>query len=162
VKPEGGGDIKIDREGRLWHEGEEIVHEGLRAALFRWLDRQDADSPANASHRGEPRYVFRLDQNRFAHVEVEDTPLVARAVQWIDGHPILMLSDGASEPLDPRLLTVDAEGVLRAWVRNGRLEARLATSAVAGLAGALDEDARGLSLILGGVEHAVSFRPIGA
>ncbi|HEY6476135.1 MAG TPA: hypothetical protein VI456_06100, partial [Polyangia bacterium] len=45
----------------------------------------------------------------------------------------LALSDGAEEPLDPATLTADGAGVLRARVRDGRLEARLATSAVAAL-----------------------------
>ena len=35
------------------------------------------------------------------------------------------------EALDPATLTVDDAGVLRAWVRGGRLEARLASSAAA-------------------------------
>ena len=54
----------------------------------------------------------------------------------------LALSDGAEEPLDPATLTVDGDGVLRAWVRGGRLEARLATSAVAALGRAAHGDAR--------------------
>lgn len=52
-----------------------------------------------------------------------------------DGGAILLaLSDGAEERLDVETLTVDDAGVLRAWVRGGRLEARLASSAVAALA----------------------------
>ena len=46
----------------------------------------------------------------------------------------LALSDGSEEALDPATLTVDGAGVLRARVRGGRLEARLASSAAAALA----------------------------
>jgi hypothetical protein len=119
--------IRIDREGELWHEGQPIAHEGLRRALYRWLDR----SP-------EGRYVFRLDEARFANVEVADTPLVARAARWDDESLWLALSDGAEERLDPSTLTVDAAGILRGQVRGGRLEARLANSAAAVLAERLD------------------------
>jgi len=52
------------------HEGAEVTHEGLRRALFRWLDRN-----------GDGRYVLRLDERRFAYLDVDDTPLVARAAR---------------------------------------------------------------------------------
>ena len=120
--------IRIDREGRFIHEGAPVTHEGLLRALFRWLDRErDGEE--------DGRYVFRLDAKRFAYVEVDDTPLVARAARVdSDGTIWLALSDGAEERLAPETLTVDGDGVLRAWARQGRLEARLAGSAVAALA----------------------------
>jgi len=117
-------EISIDREGRFIHEGAEVTHEGLRRALFRWLDRLPPP---------DGRYVLRLDEQRFAYLEdVADTPMVARAARIDGGGGVqLALSDGSEEPLDPTTLTVDAAGVLRAWVRGGRLEARLASSAAA-------------------------------
>jgi hypothetical protein len=122
--------IRVDREGRFVHEGAEVTHEGLKRALYRWLDRLPAP---------DGRYVLRLDERRFAYLDdVADTPLVARAAR-IDpaGTVRLALSDGSEEALDPETLTIDDEGVLRAWVRGGRLEARLATSAAAVLADAI-------------------------
>lgn len=116
--------ISVDREGRFIHEGAEVTHEGLKRALFRWLDRLPPP---------DGRYVLRLDEKRFAYLEdVADTPLVARAARLDpDGGVRLALSDGSEEPLDPATLTVDDAGVMRAWVRGGRLEARLASSAAA-------------------------------
>jgi hypothetical protein len=114
----------VDREGRFIHEGEEVRHEGLRAALFRWLDRLP-----------DGRYVLRLDEQRYAYVDVDDTPLVARSARVApDGRLLLGLSDGSEEALDPATLTVGDDGVVRCWVRGGRLEARLATSAAAAIA----------------------------
>ena len=128
--------IRIDREGRFIHEGEEVRHEGLRRALFRWLDTEP-----------DGRVVLRLDERRFAYVDVEDTPLVARAARLEgDGareRVLLALSDGAEEPLEPATLDVDGGGVLRARVRGGRLAARLATGAVAALAERLSEESPG-------------------
>jgi hypothetical protein len=112
--------IRIDREGQLWHQGHTIDHAGLRAALFRWLDRNP-----------DGQYVFRLDAQRFANVEVEDTPLVARSARWVGDGLEVALSDGSEERLEPETLTVDDVGVLRCQVRGGRLEARLSTSAAA-------------------------------
>ncbi|HXU06976.1 MAG TPA: hypothetical protein VN903_38750, partial [Polyangia bacterium] len=69
----------------------------------------------------------------------------ARAARVDDaGNVHLALSDGSEEPLDPTTLTVDDAGVLRAWVRDGRLEARLATSAAAVLGDALTVSDDGL------------------
>ncbi len=118
--------IRVDREGRFVHEGAEVTHEGLKRALFRWLDRLPPP---------DGRYVLRLDERRFAYLDVDDTPLVVRAAR-VDpaGAVFLALSDGAEEPLDPATLTVDAADQVRATVRGGRLEARLSSSALAALA----------------------------
>jgi len=146
--------ISVDREGRFIHEGAEVTHEGLKRALFRWLDRLPPP---------DGRYVLRLDERRLAYLEdVADTPLVARAARIDpDGTVRLALSDGSEEPLDPATLTVDDAGVLRAWVRGGRLEARLATSAAAVLADAITEaDGRPL-LRLAGRSYALPPRSAG-
>jgi hypothetical protein len=144
--------IRIDREGRFVHEGEEVRHEGLRRALFRWLDTQP-----------DGRVVLRLDERRFAYVDVDDTPLVARAARLAGegaGEQVLLaLSDGAEEPLDPATLTVDGQGVLRARVRGGRLEARLSTSAAAVLADRLTEEAGRPVLSVAGRRLPVPRRP---
>jgi hypothetical protein len=126
--------IRIDREGQFIHEGEPVRHEGLRQALFRWLDRLDRDQrDDNRDQRDDVRYVLRLD---------------VRALRVApDGAVALQLSDGAEEPLDPTTLTIDAEGVLRCWVRGGRIEARLATSAAAVLAERITETSRGPALL---------------
>jgi hypothetical protein len=89
--------------------------------------------------------VLRLDEKRFAYLEdVADTPLVARAARVdADGGVRLALSDGSEEPLDPTTLTVDDAGVLRAWVRGGRLEARLASSAAAVLGDFIEDPQTG-------------------
>jgi len=141
--------IRIDREGELIHEGEPFRHQGLRRALFRWLDRLD-----------DGRYVLRLDERRFAYIDVEDTPLVVRALRLSDlGDAVsLQLSDGAEETLDPRTLTVDAQGILRCWVHGGRIEARLATSAAAVLADRITETPQGPTLSLGAAPPQVVAR----
>ncbi|HXJ21184.1 MAG TPA: hypothetical protein VMT03_13210 [Polyangia bacterium] len=127
--------IRVDREGRFIHEGAEVTHGGLKRALFRWLDRLPPP---------DSRYILRLDERRFAYLDVDDTPLVARAARVDpDGAIWLALSDGAEERLDPATLTADAAGILRATVRGGRLEARLASSALAALSDLLAERADG-------------------
>lgn len=143
--------IRIDREGQFIHEGEPVRHEGLRQALFRWLDRLDQpgelDPQAQVQVPADVRYILRLDERRFAYIDVDDTPLVVRALRLEpQGTVALQLSDGAEESLDPTTLTIDSEGVLRCWVRGGRIEARLATSAAAVLADRITETTLGPAL----------------
>lgn len=139
--------ISIDREGELWHEGEVVRHQGLRQALFRWLDRLPPP---------DGRYVLRLDERRHAYIDVADTPLVARALRWDGERALLALSDGTEEALDPDTLAVDAAGGLRCLVRGGRLPARLATSAAAVLAERIESGDDGPRLRVAG-----RARPIG-
>jgi hypothetical protein len=133
--------ISIDREGRFWHEGEMVRHEGLRQALFRWLDRLPLDPPGPDAGR----HILRLDAQRFAYVDVADTPLVATSLRWegagADERALLGLTDGSEVSLDPTTLTVDDAGTLRCQVRPGGVEARLATSAAATLAERIENTA---------------------
>jgi uncharacterized protein len=146
--------IRIDREGHFIHEGAQVTHEGLKRALFRWLDRLPPP---------DGRYVLRLDERRFAYLEdVEDTPLVARAARVDSAGAVrLALSDGSEEALDPATLTVDDAGVLRAWVRGGRLEARLASSATAVVGELISEDGGRPLLRLAGRSYALLPRSAG-
>jgi hypothetical protein len=131
--------IRIDREGEFQHEGAPVRHEGLRQALFRWLDRLP-----------DGRVVLRLDERRFAYVDVDDTPLVVRGARVEEARVLLTLSDGAEEPLAPETLTIDEAGVMRCTARAGKLEARLATAAAAALAEVIDDSVSPPALVLGG------------
>ena len=99
--------IRINAEGHFVHEGDFVLHEGLRQALFRWLDRLP-----------DGRHILRLDEQRFVYLDVDDTPLVVRALRFDgDARVLLSLSDGREEPLDPETLTLDAAGMLRCRVQ---------------------------------------------
>jgi hypothetical protein len=119
--------ILLDAEGRFWHEGEEVTHHGLRAALWRWLDRNP-----------DGRWVLRLDERRFVYLEVADAPFVVRSLRWEGERAILRLSDDSEEPLAPETLRL-RNGVAYAGVKGGRFEARLSTAAWGVLAERIDE-----------------------
>ncbi|HET6279997.1 MAG TPA: hypothetical protein VFH73_03495 [Polyangia bacterium] len=161
--------IRINGEGHFVHEGDFVLHEGLRQALFRWLDRLP-----------DGRHILRLDEQRFVYLDVDDTPLVVRALRFDgDARVLLSLSDGREEPLDPQTLTLDAAGVLRCRVRVSRaevradaraeiranvredlrLEARLATSAAAALAERITQTPAGAALTLGSRVYPLPPRP---
>jgi len=138
--------IRIDKEGEFQHEGAPVRHEGLRQALFRWLDRLP-----------DGRVILRLDERRFAYVDVDDTPLVVRGARVAGDRVLLTLSDGTEEPLVPETLTIDGHGVMRCAVRDGKLEARLSTAAASVLAEVID-DTTAPTLLLGGRRHLLGPR----
>ena len=109
--------IRLDADGRFWHEGAEVTHAGLRAALWRWLDRNP-----------DGRWVLRLDERRFVYLDVEDAPFVVRSLRWEGARAIARLSDDSEEPLDPKTVRLAKDGSARAIVK-GRFPARLSTAA---------------------------------
>ena len=110
--------LRIDAAGRLWHQGDAVTHAGLRRALLRWLDV-----------RADGRPIIKLDDVRYAYVDVDDTPLRITAVRWNGDVPIAYVDDDTAAPLDLAALTLDADGRLRTRVRDGRLAARLTSAA---------------------------------
>jgi hypothetical protein len=130
--------IRLDEEGRFWHEGAEVQHAGLRAALWRWLDRNP-----------DGRWVLRLDERRFVYLEVDGAPHFARSLRWEGDRAFLLLADGSEEELDYPTLRARAGGGATCHVK-GRFPARLSTAAWGTLSQRLTErdgkivlDARG-------------------
>jgi len=115
--------VKLDADGRFWHEGEAVTHPGVISAFWRWLDRNP-----------DGRYVLRLDEERFVYVEVEGTPHVVRSLRWIGDRALGRLADDSEEELALESLRVVGDGVdesVRAYVRvkGGRFEAKISASA---------------------------------
>jgi hypothetical protein len=108
--------IRLDREGRFWHEGAEVTHAGLRAAFFRWLDRNP-----------DGRWVLRLDARRFVYLDVDDAPFVVASLRWEGDRAVVRLSDGGEEPLASDTVRL-AGGTAYATVK-GRFDGRFSTAA---------------------------------
>jgi hypothetical protein len=114
-----------------------VTHGGLRAALWRWLDRNP-----------DGRYVLRLDEKRFVWLEVDDAPHFVRSLRWEGDRAFLLLADGAEEELAYPSLRL-ARGTAYCTVK-GRFDARFSTAAWSALGERLSErdgapflDARG-------------------
>jgi hypothetical protein len=108
--------VRLDAEGRFWHEGAEVTHAGMRAAFFRWLDRNP-----------DGRYVLKLDARRFVYLDVDDAPFVVRSLRWEEDRAFAVLSDGSEESLPLSTVRL-AAGTAYATVK-GRFAARFATPA---------------------------------
>jgi hypothetical protein len=133
--------IRLDADGRFWHEGAEVTHAGMRAAFFRWLDRNP-----------DGRYVLRLDARRFVYLDVDDAPFVVRSLRWEHDRAFVVLSDGSEEGLS--LATVRLKGGTAYATVKGRFDARFATAAWHALSERLHEE-RGRVLLdaAGGPYH---------
>jgi hypothetical protein len=110
--------LRVDRTGRLWHLRDEVTHPGLRRAILRWLDVSD-----------DGRAIVRLDGDRFAYIDIDDTHLRVTAIHWHDDRPIAFLDDGTEPPLAMATLVIDRDHRARCLVRGGRLTARLSSAA---------------------------------
>lgn len=125
--------LRLDRNGVFWHQGAPIEHPRLTRALLRWLDVRPSD--------GRP--IVRLDERRYAYVEVDDAMLLVTSILWRGDQPIAVLNDETEEPLACDTLRVDAGDALYCDVRDGRLTARITPSAALSLADCIDETGDG-------------------
>ncbi len=85
---------------------------------MRWLDVLDDGRP-----------ILRLDERRYAYVDVEDAYLLVLSAQWDGDRPLIALNDGSTEPLACDTLVVGDDDALYCRVREGKLEARITTPA---------------------------------
>ncbi len=137
----------VDREGRVFHDGSEIVDAAVLRFFLRAMRRTE-----------DGRYVVLCqgERNWFAP---HDTPFVVQrlrlsvhegrlAAVW------LRFAGDHEEPLDPDTLESEG-GALYCRVRQGALRARLGRVAMQQLAPFLADDGRGPALVLAGRRHAI-------
>lgn len=141
--------LRIDRAGRLWHQGREVTHPRLARAIRSWIDRREGD--------GRP--IVRMDAARYAYIEVEDAELLANTARWDGERVILHLNDGSEEELDYGSLAAGEDDALYCAVRGGRLTARLTPRAAYALAPRLDEREDGsFEIVAGGARFPIATR----
>ena len=133
-------DIRIDAEGRFWHEGTQVTHERLQRALASWID-VDPESG---------RYILK-NNVQWCFIQVDDAPLVVRSAALVgEGDALeLSLSDGTQERLDPDTLQLAGE-VPYCRVRGGKLPARFSPQAAYVLLSQVREEGGRRHLRLGG------------
>ena len=134
--------IRLDAEGRFWHEGRAVLHAGLAAGLHSWIGR----------HPDDGRYVL---NNGFdwTYFTVDDAPYFVRAIRLEPVHIVLALSDGTEEAWDPESTRVGPDGALYALVKRdapgGPYEAKFTRHAQTSLGPAL-VDAEAPAVRIGG------------
>jgi hypothetical protein len=112
-----------------------VTHQGFHSALLRWLDRLPDGRP-----------ILRLDETRYAYVEVDDAELLVTSARWEGERAFVRLNDGSEEELDYRSLQVGDGEALYCAARGGRLTARITTPAYYVLAGRIEPAGEGYAL----------------
>lgn len=121
-------ELRIDSDGRWFHEGVEIVREDIRTLFSRHLVRHEDGS-----------YWVRMENDE-APVVVEDVPFViVRVTRERHGGLTLLLNDGTSESLDARTIIFKDSNVPYCRVRAG-LDARFSRPAYYQLAEFIEYD----------------------
>ena len=110
--------IRLDAQGRWWHDGELIEHPGIIEAFNRGL------SP---TQDGRFRLQFGAD---WCFVEVEDAAYRVLAIDRTPDEQLsVRLTDGTIERLDPETLYLGADGALMCQVKQGRAKAKFSREA---------------------------------
>jgi hypothetical protein len=106
--------LRLDREGVFWQEGAAVTHARLRQALLGWLDVRPEDG----------RDIIKLDDKRYAYVDVEDAHLRARSAHWVDARCMILWDDDQEAELEYGSLRQAPDHALYTTVR--RLRGRIA------------------------------------
>jgi hypothetical protein len=128
--------IRLDADGRFWHEGELVEHPGMQAAFASWIGR----------HPDDDRYILSNGYD-WSYFEVEDVPFFVRGVRVLPGGLELTLSDRTAELLEPESLRQGPRDALYCQVKAGRFGARFTPGAQLALSPLLSEGADGDALL---------------
>jgi hypothetical protein len=120
--------IRLDGDGRFWHDGQRVDHPSLEKALHSWIAR----------HPDDGRFILTNGYD-WTYFQVDDVPYTVRSLRVSPGAVTLELSDDTEEPLAPETLRVGRGDALYAKVKAGRFEARFSRHAQTALAPILEE-----------------------
>jgi hypothetical protein len=141
--------IFIDKEGRWYHKGTEMIRRDFIRLFYDHM-----------TMKSDGTYVIEWMGNR-CFVDVEDTAFVVWGVQIGEncedpsGRILLELSDGSEEALMADTLRVGRDNVLYCDVKNRRFPARFNRPAYYQLAERIEEENGGYYLPLGGKKYRV-------
>jgi len=139
--------IHIDKDGRWFHEGKEMVHRDFVRLFYESMELDE-----------QGRYVIRWQGERCV-VDVEDTAFVVRRVDRVQDGLLLHLSDDTREPLRPGTIRAGKDNVLYCRVKEGRFPARFTRPAYYQLAEHVEEHDGGYAVRLGGSLHPLEGLP---
>jgi len=128
--------IRLDREGRFWHDGGLVENERLAQALHGWIAR----------HPDDGRYILTNGYD-WTYFTVEDVPYFVQAIEITPDGIDLTLSDGTTEGLSTEGLRSGDDGALNTRVKGGEFPAKFSRHAQIALEPAmvdLGEDRVGL------------------
>jgi hypothetical protein len=138
--------IRLDREGRFFHDGELVTHPGMARAFASWIAR----------HPDDDRFILTNGYD-WTYFTVDGTPFFVEALRATPAGPVLVLFDGSEEPLEPKALRLEEDGIFATTVKNGAFDARFSRGAQLALAEWLEQDGDGkIDLVVSGTRTRVA------
>jgi len=134
--------LRLDRRGVFWQGDAQVTHARLRQALLRWLDVRDGKN------------IVKLDDTRFAYVDIEDAHLRASSARWDGERCIVLWDDDQEAELDYATLTVAEDHAFYAKVRG--LRGRIAGPAHAAIAERISEQGETFTLAAAGRDWPIA------
>lgn len=131
-------DLRLDAEGRWWHEGAPFEHPGVVALFDRGLD----------THPETGEAIVRVG-DQWAYVRVDDTPFVVRRLVEGEGGLWAELNNGERHEVPGDAFEAGAAGVVYLAL-TPRRRARLARTAQAALAPRIEAQADGTLVVRAG------------
>lgn len=122
--------LRIDGEGRFFHDDAPVEHPKLAQALHTWIAR----------HPDDGRYILTNGYD-WTYFTVDDVPFFVRSVRKEGDEAMLVLSDGTEEALEPSTLRLGDRGDLYLKVKAGAFDAKMTRHAQTQLDPFLSEDA---------------------
>jgi hypothetical protein len=136
--------LRLDRGGTFWQGGTPVTHQRLRQALLRWLDVRD-----------DGRDIIRLDDKRYAYVDVDDAHLRALSARWDGDRCFVLWDDDQEEELDYASLRQAPDHAFYARAR-GKLRGRIAGPAHHAVAERVIEQGQGFALRAAGSQWTIA------
>lgn len=143
--------IYIDKDGKWFHKGIEMIHKGIVNEFYRNLTTDPFG-----------KYIITLGKEK-CFVEVEDTPFIITRVEFdkaeksMEAQIILYLIDDTQENLDPDTLTVGDENILYCLIKKSTFKARFSRAAYYQLASRIKEEGDKYYLPLKNKKHYIKF-----
>jgi len=132
--------IRLDADGKFWHDGARVDHPALEKALHGWIAR----------HPDDGRYILTNGYD-WTYFQVDDAPYTVRSIHLAPESVVLGLSDETEERLAPETLRSGAGDALYAKVKGGRFDAKFSRHAQTSLAPLLEETPDGgVAIRIGG------------
>lgn len=125
--------IKIDKEGKWYYNGAEIIHRKI-FLLFNQLLKRDQ----------EGNYLIE-DDKQLCYLDVEDAPFVVTALTYSSSPPSfsIILNDETVETLMPDTIRIGKNNVFYCRVKGGRFEARFSRQSYYQITKYVDFDEKG-------------------
>ncbi len=128
--------IRLDGEGRFFHDQAIVEHAKLAEAMHRWI----------AKHPDDGRFILTNGYD-WTYFTVDDVPYFVRSIRRVDGDAVLVLSDGTEEPLEPSTVHANERGELyvkvKATAKDGPFDAKMTRFAQAQLEPFLEDPGDG-------------------